>query len=59
VLLKDGGAWRAVEVTSGAYGVVKDAWQEIGFASTECDGFKIEIDQQAGWSSGVLELAYE
>jgi len=59
VLLKDGGTWRPVEVTSGAYGVVKDAWQEIGFASTECDGFKIEIDQQAGWSSGVLELAYE
>jgi hypothetical protein len=36
-----------------------DAWQEVAFAPIECDGFKLEIAQQDGWSSGILELAYE
>ena len=59
LLVRRGESWTSVQPVAGGFGVAKDAWQEVGFAPLECDGFKLVIEQQDGWSSGVLELAYE
>jgi hypothetical protein len=59
LLARQGEEWTSVQPAAGGFGVGVDAWQEVAFAPIECDGFKLEIAQQDGWSSGILELAYE
>ncbi len=48
---KSGDAWKAVGVVP----VAKDAWCDLKFDALQTSALKLEIEQQDGWSSGILE----
>jgi uncharacterized protein len=56
VLYRDGDQWKPVQM-AGADGVpiAIDRWCEVKFAPVQTTALRLEITQQAKWSSGVLE----
>lgn len=53
---RDGDTWRPVALQGAAsIPIAKDRWCEVQFAPVRTRALRLEVDQQQGWSSGVLE----
>jgi len=54
LLYRQAGKWKPVENTS-QYGVAKDRFNKVNFKSIRTDGLRLEVNQQPGRFSGILE----
>jgi hypothetical protein len=54
LLYKSGDQWIPVKATA-AYTVTKDAYDTIRFDPVKAAAFRLEVQAQAGWSTGVQE----
>ena len=53
---KIGGAWKTVSLKSGkTFGIKLNAWNDVDFVPVKSSEFRILIDQQDNWSSGIHE----
>lgn len=56
VLYRDGETWKPVAIVDGgSVPIAIDRWCDVTFAPVNTTALRLEIDQQQGWSSGVLE----
>ncbi len=52
---RDGDTWRPVQVQGDALPIALDRWCEVAFDPVATTALRLELDQQDGWASGVLE----
>ncbi|MGE3171860.1 MAG: glycoside hydrolase family 127 protein [Planctomycetota bacterium] len=55
LLWRDGDSWRPVEVLGAPLPIAVDRWCEVRFAPVTTTALRLEVDQQDGFASGVLE----
>ena len=54
LLWRDGNEWKPVQL-EGELPIALDRWCEVRFAPVATTALRLEVDQQEGWASGVLE----
>jgi DUF1680 family protein len=58
LLWRDGDEWKPVQL-AGALPIAIDRWCDVRFAPVATKALRLEVQQQDGWASGVLEWRVE